>query len=401
MLDVAEAQRRIYAALQPLGAEWVPLSASLGRVLANDLLAKRDQPPAAMSAMDGYAVRAQDIEPGKSLDVIGESQAGHGFDRRLDANQAVRIFTGAVLPAGANAILIQENATRHGDSVLPTERVSAGLFVRPKGLDFATGWLGLNAGTKLDPRHVGLAATMGHGFMPVRRRPKVALIATGDELCWPGSQPGACQIISSNTPTIAAMIEGWGGETIDLGIVPDQPAPLLEALKAAAHADLIVTTGGASVGDFDLVQQTAGHAGMALDFWKIRMRPGKPLIFGDLFDRPFLGLPGNPVSAAVCALIFLRGALATMAGLSTEITIAKVELADPLPANGDRQDYARGRYSDGSKRRVIAAGKQDSSMFATLAQADVLIVRPPNEQARQPGEMVDIIDLTKVFNLLS
>lgn len=401
MLDVAEAQARICAAFSVIGTEWVAVGDACGRVLAEDVCAQHDQPPAAMSAMDGYAVRACDVVLGQALSVIGESLAGHPFVGEVSQGQTVRIFTGAVIPTGADAILIQEDATRTDDEVLPQETVATGQFVRPRGLDFTVGWTGLRAGMVMDPRHVGLAASMGHAFLPVRRRPKVALIATGDELRWPGSTPDAGEIISSNTPSLAAMISSWGGDALDLGIVPDQPEPLTRAFHAGAQADLIVTTGGASVGDFDLVQNTAGDAGMALDFWKIRMRPGKPLIFGHLLDRPFLGLPGNPVSAAVCALIFLRGALMTMLGQTTALPIAKVELSEPLPANSIRQDYARGCYADASRQAVFGANIQDSSMFATFAMADVLIVRPPGDPARERGELVDIIDLSRVFGATS
>ena len=329
MLSVDEAQKRIWAAFEPLGPEWLPLNQAHGRILSQDLTALRTQPPAAMSAMDGYAVRAQDVQIGQSLKVIGESPAGHPFAGQVCAGEAVRIFTGAVIPNGADAILIQENATAQGASLIPNENVPTGQFVRPAGLDFVKGWTGLFAGTRLGPREIGLAASMGHAFLAVRRKPRIALIATGDELLWPGQQPGPGEIISSNTPALAAMVDGWGGEALDLGIVGDNKDALLDRLRQAACADLIVTTGGASVGDLDLVQDAASQAGMALDFWKIRMRPGKPLIFGKLLNRPFIGLPGNPVSAAVCAIMFMRGALMTMLGLSTAILNSKAELSAP------------------------------------------------------------------------
>lgn len=401
LLEVAEAQQRIFDALKPIGIEWVPINDAHGRVLAEDLKALRTQPPAAMSAMDGYAVRASDVVVGAPLRVIGESAAGHPFAGEMSPGHAVRIFTGAVIPVGADAILIQENTERRDDLMVPTETVAEGAFVRPAGLDFKAGWVGLEAGCVLSPLAIGLAASLGHAFVPVRRRPNVALIATGDELCWPGSMPGAGEIISSNTPALAAMVRAWGGDVVDLGIVPDRAAPLRTALEDARHADLIVTTGGASVGELDLVQDVATGAGMALDFWKIRMRPGKPLIFGNIFDRPFLGLPGNPVSAGVCAIVFLRGSIQRMLGLSTQLPITRATLGKPLGPGVERLDFARGRWIDKGSRTVEALDRQDSSMFAAFAHADNLLIRPPSDPSRQAGESIEIIDLAMIFRSLA
>lgn len=401
MLEVEEAQKRIWARLSPLGTEWVTLQHAHGRMLAQDVQALCDQPPAAMSAMDGYAVRASDALLDQPLKVVGTSAAGHPWNGAIGKGEALRVFTGSVLPEGTDAVLIQEDTRREGERVWPKAPIETGLYVRPRGLDFRTGWTGLHAGMRLDPRHIGLAASLGHAVLPVRRRPRVALIATGDELRWPGTTPGPGQIVSSNTPALAAMVQAFGGETMDLGIVADQPQPLAEALKSASAADIIVTTGGASVGDFDLVQETAGEIGMVLDFWKIRMRPGKPLIFGEIFGKPFLGLPGNPVSACVCAIVFLRGALLTMLGQPTALPVEQGLLGKPLGPNGPRQDYARGCFVDAGRTRIAAAPRQDSSMFATFAHADLLLIRPPHDDPRDIGEPIHFIDLAKLLGFFS
>ncbi|MCB2054727.1 MAG: molybdopterin molybdotransferase MoeA [Geminicoccaceae bacterium] len=397
MLEVAEAQARIWASVRTGPAEWVTLADAAGRVLARDVAAKRAQPPQAMSAMDGYAVRAADTA--SPMRVVGEVPAGRAFERPITRGEAVRIFTGGVLPEGADAVLIQEDAVRDGPNLTARSDVTPGLFVRRAGLDFAAGWVGLEAGRVLDPRALGLAAAMGHGFLEVRQRPRVALIATGDELRLPGETPAPQQIISSNTTALLAMVRAWGGTPVDLGIVADEPASLASALDQARHADMVVTTGGASVGDFDLVQKVAGEEGMTLDFWKIRMRPGKPLIFGDLHGRPFLGLPGNPVSAAVCAIVFLRGALRRHLGLAPDLPTVRRPLAAAVPKNGERRDHMRG-FARGEEGAVAPADAQDSSMFATFAAADVLIVRPPHAPALEAGEVVECIDLHRVFDPL-
>lgn len=391
MLDVAEAQARIYAAFACLPAEVVPLQAARGRVLAQPVVAMRDQPPAAVSAMDGYAVRAAEAVPGRWLDVVASTAAGEPAAAPLPPGAAIRIFTGALLPEGADAILIQEDAVRDGERVRATEPVDAGLFVRERGLDYARGWTGLEPDTVLDPLAIGLAASLGAAWLTVRRKPRVGLLATGDELRLPGTAPAPYEIISSNSFALQAMLEAFGASVIDLGIAPDRPSALAERLAAARGLDLLVSTGGASVGEHDLVRRVGGEAGLTLDFWKIRMRPGKPLIFGRLNDAPFLGLPGNPVSAAVCGIVFLRGAVRVMLGLDPALPVSEATLAEALPPGGERQDYLRGTWV--SSTTVRAAERQDSSMFATLAKADVLIVRPPRDAARPTGARVKVIGL--------
>ena len=393
MIEVKEAQARIYAAVNVGPTEWVPLAAAGGRVLATDVAARRAQPPKAVSSMDGYAVRAADCT--EMLTVKGEMPAGAGLEHTVGPGEAVRIFTGSLIPEGADAVLIQEDAERDGNRLRTTASVTIGDFVRPAGLDFGAGWVGLQKGRLLDPRAVGLAASLGHGWLQVQRRPRVAIMATGNELRMPGETPLAHQITSSNTVALAAMVRNWGGDPIDLGIVADEPGALSTALEQARGADLIVTTGGASVGDHDLVQQVTGEQGMRLDFWKIRMRPGKPLIFGELFAKPFIGLPGNAVSAMVCAIMFLRGAIHRGLGLDPDLPMERARLASDLPANGDRRDFMRARRNnDGS---VEVADRQDSSMLATMARADVLLVRPPHDRSRATGECMDIIDLCRVL----
>ena len=395
MLPVAEAQACVLAGLAVAPVEWVPLPQAVGRVLAADLHAKRDQPPVAVSAMDGYAVRAEDtLDPARTFRLVGEAAAGGEDGVRLGHGEAVRIFTGGALPEGADAIVIQENATAEGGQVRFGAAVKSGTFVRPAGLDFARGWRGLAAGTLLDARSIGLAASLGHLWVAVRRRPRVGLLATGNELRWPGETPEGSQIASSNTITLGAMLTGWGAEPVDLGICPDDGVALAARVREARGLDLLATTGGASVGDYDLVQAALDREGMQLDFWKIAMRPGKPLLFGRLGTVPVLGFPGNPVSTAVCALIFLRAAIQKMLGLAVHLPLREVELDHPLPANDQRQDYLRATYVEGSQgRRVTTAQRQDSSMLATFAHADALVVRPPHDPERLRGEVLSAIDL--------
>lgn len=400
MLAVAEAQARIWAAFAPGPEEWVGLDRALGRVLAHDLAARHDQPPLAVSAMDGYAVRAAEThDPQRRLAVVGTAQAGAVWPGVLAAGQALRIFTGAPLPAGADAVLIQEDAAAEGDGVRCLAPVEPGRFVRPQGLDFAAGWVGLPAGRALDPRAIGLAAAMGHHWLPVRQRPRVGLLATGDELRWPGETPGPGQITSSNTAALAAMVRAWGGAPVDLGICPDRAEALAAALGGVAGLDLLVTTGGASVGDHDLVRPALDRAGLVLDFWKIAMRPGKPLAFGRLAGTPVLGLPGNPVSAVVCAIVLLRGAVRRRLGLAPELPEETARLAAPLPANDLRQDYLRASLEPGGGGPPLAraASRQDSSMQATLAHADALIVRPPFAAPLAAGAEVPVIRLDRIF----
>lgn len=403
MLPVAEAQARILAPLPRMPVEWTALPQALGRVLAQDLQARRDQPPVAVSAMDGYAVRAADTaEPGRVFRVVGEIPAGRLLDRAVGPYEAVRIFTGGPVPEGTDAIVIQENAEVLDGGVRFATAVEPGRFIRQAGLDFRAGWIGLAAGTLLDARALGLAATMGHVWLPVRRRPRIGLLATGNELRWPGEAPDAGEIVSSNSVTLAAMVQGWGGVPVDLGIAADDPASLAAAIRAAAGLDLLLTTGGASVGDYDLVRTVLGEAGLTLDFWTIAMRPGKPLLSGRLGELSVLGLPGNPVSAGVCAIVFLRSTLQTMLGLPVRLPQRRARLANAAwEANDQRQDHLRGRYVDGDEGVwVETAARQDSSMFATFAHADALAVRPPHDPPRRHGDAITIIDMREALDSL-
>src|SRR5262249_51734791 len=340
MISVEEARRRILAVMQPLPAEEVGVSEALGRVLAEPLVARVTQPPAAVSAMDGYAVRAADLSrlPAR-MRVVASIAAGRPSAGPLGPGEAVPIFPGGVLPEGADAVVIQEEVSLEQDHVVVREAVPAGAFVRPAGLDFRAGDIGLPAGRLLTARDVGLAAAMNHAWLRVRRQPRVAILSSGDELVLPGSQPGPGQIVGSNGFALGAFVRAEGGQPIQLGIVPDDREALVRMASAAEGVDLLVTSGGASVGDHDLIADALGVAGMALDFWKIAMRPGKPLMFGRLGSTPILALPGNPVSSLVCALVFLRPALAALQGREDEAGEETARLARDVGQNDRRQDY--------------------------------------------------------------
>jgi len=397
MISVEVALERILGAFTPLAAEQVSLAAALGRVLAVDVTARLTQPPAAVSAMDGYAVRAADVvQVPARLRVVGMAPAGGAYGKALRPGEAVRIFTGAALPAGADAIVIQEDTNLEGDKVTVREAVSPGRYVRPAGLDFKAGEVGLIAGRCLGPRDIGLAAAMNVPWLPVRRRPRIAVLATGDEIVMPGDPLGPNQIVSSNALALAAAITAWGGEPLTLGIAADTKESLQSLAAGAANADLLVTTGGASVGDFDLVQEALKERGLAVDFWQIAMRPGKPLIFGRLGTTPLLGLPGNPVSSLVCAIIFLRPAMARMLGQNVADSGPRsARLGCALPANDRRQDYLRARLGQASDGELVATPfeVQDSSNLSRLTHADCLVVRPPLAPAAKAGERVAIIPL--------
>ena len=399
LISVDEALARLLAGVSPTTCERVSLDAADGRVLSEDLAATRTQPPFAASAMDGYAVRAQDIaDTPASLRVIGEAPAGHGFGGVVSGGEAVRIFTGAPLPEGADTILIQENATRQGDTLTALEPADPGRFVRPAGLDFAAGDVLLTAGTRLGFRELALAAAMNHCDVPVRRRPRIAILATGDELVAPGTEPGPDQIIASNHAGVASIARAAGADAHQLGIAADRKAVLAERIQAARalDADILVTLGGASVGDHDLVQDVLGAEGMDLAFWRIAMRPGKPLMAGHIGAMRVLGLPGNPVSSLVCALLFLRPLIGALLGRPARSRDAEqVPLAAAIGANDRREDYLRAELrSDETGRETVAAfAKQDSSMLATLARADALIVRPPHAPALPAGAPVPILRL--------
>jgi molybdopterin molybdotransferase len=395
LLPVAEALARILAGAGRLGEEQVPLSAAAGRTLAAPLAARRTQPPFDCSSLDGYAVRAAEVADGRSFRVVGASAAGTRFPGTVGPGEVARIFTGAPLPAGTDAVIAQEDSVRDGDSVRFTETAKPGKFVRRAGLDFSAGEVLLPAGRRIGPLEIALAAAMGFADMPVARKPRVALLATGDELVPPGIEPGPDQIPASNLPAIAAMVAADGAAAIDLGIARDTPAALLDALARAEGADVLVTLGGASVGEHDLVRETFSRAGMRLDFWRIAMRPGRPMMHGAVAGIRFLGLPGNPVSAIVCAHLFLRPLIGALQGRPETGDVREtVVLADDLPANDQRQDYLRARRVRTADGVVVTPmTRQDSSMLRALAEADCLIIRPPHAPPAKAGERVEIVPL--------
>ena len=396
-MPVAEARARIVEAFEPLPGEQVAVSEALGRVLAAPVVARRTQPPVDVSAMDGYAVRAADVaSPPATLRRTGVSAAGNGFDGVVKTGETVRIFTGAPVPEGADAIAIQENADVDGDAVTVREVVSPGRYVRKAGLDFTAGDPGLSAGRRLGARDLALAAAMNHPWLVVRRRPRVAILATGDEIVMPGEPAGRDRIVSSNSIGLAAAARAWGALPFVIGTAPDDEDALRAMARGARGHDLLVTTGGVSVGERDLVRRALESAGMSLDFWRIAMRPGKPLMFGRLDGTPVLGLPGNPVSALVCALVFLRPALIRMSGTDAEgkkDSRRQVSLARALPANDRREDYLRSVLSAGAGGELVADpfAAQDSSMISLLAGADCLVVRPPHAPPAAAGDRVEAL----------
>jgi len=396
MIPVEEALSRILSAVSPTGAETVALSEGWGRVLARPVAARLTQPPADVSAMDGYALRAADATLGARLRVIGAAPAGHPFAGSVGPGEAVRIFTGGAVPPGADAILLQEDALAEGDAVRVNEAARHGRHIRRAGLDFAAGDEVVPAGRRLTARDVGLAAAANHPWLTVHRRPRVAVLATGDEIALPGDPIPAGGIVSSNAHALAGLIRAAGGEPLVLPIAPDDRDAIAAAGEEAARCDLIVTTGGASVGEHDLVQAALGPKGFALDFWKIAMRPGKPLIWGALRGTPLLGLPGNPVSAIVCGVLFLVPALRRLSGLPARAVATRAAvLGAPMAANDRRQDYVRATLSAGAAGVPVATpfAVQDSSMLATLARADALLVRAPRAPAAEIGDAVEVLEL--------
>lgn len=397
MLSVAEAQAKVVEGLKPLPSEQVSLGAALGRVLSADVAARLTQPPADVSAMDGYAVRAQDVATlPAALKVVGTVPAGAVHQGAVGKGEAVRIFTGAVVPKGATTIVIQENTKREGDTVHVIDGAApAGRHIRRAGIDFKKGDKLLKAGHRLTPRDIALAAAMNHQSLPCARPPRVAVLATGDELLPPGGEPGPAQIIASSAPGILAHVLDWGGTVRDLGIARDKIEDIKFKATTADGCDLFVTLGGASVGDHDLIQKALAPE-LKVGFWKIAMRPGKPLIFGRYQSIPFLGLPGNPVSAMVCALLFLRPMMLRLLG-STEAPYRTVQarLATALPQNDSRQEYLRCHVRTEPDGTSVAEPfpVQDSSMLKPLAQADALIVRPPGDPAKTAGEAVSLLFL--------
>jgi molybdopterin molybdotransferase len=396
MLSVAEALARVTADLQPLPSEEVALAEACGRVLAADLTARLTQPPFPASAMDGYAVRAVDLRSlPADLALIGEAAAGHPFAQPIGAGQAVRIFTGAPVPEGADLVVIQENTDRD-DARVRVRELSTENFIRPAGGDFRQGDVLLRAGKRLSPRDLLLAAQMNYAALPVRRRPVVAILASGEELVAPGETPGPGQIVSSIPAALAPFIERAGGRPVALGIARDTLESLAACLGRADEADIVITIGGASVGDHDLVHDALQAAGFDIGFHNVAMRPGKPLMYGRQGMRRVLGVPGNPVSAMLCCAIFLRPMIACLLGAEGEENLPrKARLTASLEANGPRQHYMRARLVGGASGLpdVAPLPTQDSSLVSILASADCLILRPPRAPAAAPGDAVDVISL--------
>ncbi|HEY8949062.1 MAG TPA: gephyrin-like molybdotransferase Glp [Rhizomicrobium sp.] len=395
MISVDEATARITATFRPTHAEVVSIADAAGRVLAADAVAKFSQPPAPVSSMDGYAVRTADaLNVPITLRVTGSSPAGHPFAGKLNAGEAVRIFTGGVMPDGADSIVIQENTDASGDKVTIKIAAKPGQHIRKAGLDFARGDVLAAAGRRLTARDVSLLAAGDVSEVSVRRKPIIAFVATGDELSRPGEPRRPGGIVASSGYGLAAMIACWGGAVRDLGILPDTVEAISKIADMTKDADLIITLGGASVGDHDLVQTALGPQGFTLDFWKIAMRPGKPLIFGKLGNTPLLGLPGNPVSSFVCAMLFLKPAIAALLGTDTDVPLRSAKLLRDLRQNDQRQDYLRARTEVRSGELFVEAfDVQDSSMQRMLAQSDALIVRTPHAPPLKAGESVAILTL--------
>lgn len=393
LLAVEDARGRMLAKISPLPPERLPLAGSVGRVLAEDVSALRDQPPFAASAMDGWAVRSRDT-PG-SLRIIGESAAGHGFTGVMGPGETVRIFTGAALPAGADAVLIQEDAQRDGDAILAPQ-TSAGQHVRAQGRDFAAGQGLLQAGQRIDPWRLSLAASAGRAEVLVHRAPKVAIISTGEEIIEAPGVPGPFQIYDSGAPALVAMVRAWGADAVKLKPVRDELDAVIAALRDT-EADLIVTLGGASVGDHDLVRAAGEALGLSMKVASVAVRPGKPTFFGVLADgRRMLGLPGNPASAFVCAELFLRPILKAYQGDPAPFFTITARAATPLAANGPREHWMRARltHQDGAIS-VHPYGDQDSSLVTVFAAADALLRRPAGAPAVEAGGLVEVLPLAR------
>ena len=397
MISVEEARARILEPLAAVGTETVALGEAWGRVLAREVIARLDNPPADVSAMDGYAVRAAETRPGARLRLVGSAPAGHPFDGAVESGTCVRIFTGAVVPQGADSILIQEDATRDGEMVITGADAPPGRHIRRRGQDFDRASVLLAPGRRLGARDIGVAASANHPFLTVRRRPRIALLATGDEIALPGEPIAAGGIVSSNSLMLAALIRAAGGEAVLLPVARDDGDAIGAAAREAAGMDMLVTIGGASVGEHDLVRSALGAEGLTLDFWKIAMRPGKPLMHGRLGSgQPVLGLPGNPVSALVCSVLFLLPALARLSGTGEEGPVpVEAVLEEAVGANDHRADHLRARLSvgDDGTLRVRAFPRQDSAMLRRLAEAEALILRAPDAPALPAGAPVRILRL--------
>lgn len=390
MITVAEALEHLFSLTRPMDVEEIPLRKATGRVLARDVSAQRTQPPFAASSMDGYALRRAEVEPDAMFKVVGEAAAGHRYTGTLNAGQAVRIFTGAPVPEGADFVVIQEDVTRRGDLITLGHKIGDKDNIRPAGGDFTQGQT-VSAPLRLRPADIALLAAMNIASVPVYRKPVVAIMATGDELVQPGEQPGPDQIIASNTYGLAAQLDALGAETRLMPIARDNVPSLLRAFELAQGCELIITIGGASVGDHDLVAPVAAQMGMEQSFYKVAMRPGKPLMAGRLGRTSMVGLPGNPVSALVCGTIFVAPMILAMLGLGRHAAPRRsLPLAADIPANGPREHYMRAVVADGA---VTPQSRQDSSLLTVLATANALLVRPPKDSAHAKGTLVEIIDL--------
>jgi molybdopterin molybdotransferase len=399
MISVEEARERIVADLSPTAAEIVALANAWGRVTAAPVIARLTQPPADVSAMDGYALRAAGGPLGAVLQVIGSAPAGHPFAGAVGPGQAVRLFTGSVVPQGADAILLQEDATAIGTELRVNEAVTAGRHIRRAGQDFAAGDVVVPAERRLSARDIGLAAAANHPWLGVHRLPRIAILATGDEIAMPGEPIPAGGIVSSNSHALAALVRAAGGEPVVLPVAGDTTEAVAAVADAVHGMDMLVTTGGASVGDHDLVIAGLQTRGLKLNFWQIAMRPGKPLLFGQLGSVPVLGLPGNPVSAMVCAILFLLPALSRLSGLpAAPPPTARGIAGAPLRANDHRADHLRATISTDPMGRAVATPfpVQDSAMLRRLAHADALILRAPHAPALPEGGEVTLIRLDQL-----
>jgi len=398
LMAVADALARVLEGAAALPAETVKLEDAFGRVLAEDLKARRTQPPADVSAMDGYAVRASDVAKAPVvLRIIGEVAAGHPFAGAVKVGEAARIFTGGLMPAGSDTVVIQELATRDGDRVTIQKPTAKGRNVRGQGIDFSDGEVLLNKGKRLSDRDVMLAAAMNYAALPVHRRPKVAVLATGDELVPPGSTPEPGEIVYSNGYAIIALARQAGAEVVDLGIARDKVDDIAAAVRKAraGGADILVTSGGASVGEHDLVQRALKAEGLDLSFWRVALRPGRPMLHGRLGAMHVLGVPGNPVSAYVCAFLFLVPLIGRLTGRDAPAYAPqKARLGRDLPANDERQDYLRATLTEAAEGLIATPlPAQDSSLMAPLARADCLLIREPNAPAASSGSPCVILKL--------
>jgi molybdopterin molybdotransferase len=397
MLAVDEALKSVLLGIKQLDYEQISIDQSLGRVLAIDLISRLTQPPSAVSAMDGYAVSVNDLATiPVTLKQIGESAAGKSFNGKILAGQTVRIFTGASIPEGANTIIMQEDTEKSAGGIIIKEAAPEGKYIRPAGMDFKKGQKLLKAGTRLNARNIGLAAAMNIPWIKVTRKPRIAILSTGNELVLPGEFVGQDKIISSNSLGLAAMVSANGGIPINLGIAKDDPRSLKNAVSQLSGVDMLITIGGASVGDYDLIKSVLSKEGLNITFSRVAMRPGKPLIFGNIFGTPMLGLPGNPVSASVTATLFLLPAISKMLGAEdSSHNTETAALGRDVKKNDSRQDYLRAKLAinKAGEKIVTPFARQDSSMLKNYAKADCLIIRQPFAVSLAKGEIVSIIPL--------